>query len=119
MKAGFITAAAAAAISVLILGAQPAAAQQTEKVTLAYSFTPDGTNTNLVALADRFAKGEGLELNLIAPGSGADAIKLVTSDTVQFSIVNPPATIGARSRGVPIASIVAQHQFSSIGLMAS
>ncbi len=119
MKAGFITAVAITAVSLLTLGGQLAVAQQAEKVTLAYSFTPDGTNTNLVAVADRFAKAEGLDLDLITPGSGADAIKLVASNTVQFSIVGPPAIVGARSRGVPISCIVAQHQFSSIGLMAS
>src|SRR5262245_60545711 len=70
---------AACAALFLALTGQPIAAQELEKVTLSFSFRPSGDVSNLVALADQFAKNEGLQVELMVPASGSDAVKLLAS----------------------------------------
>jgi ABC-type nitrate/sulfonate/bicarbonate transport system substrate-binding protein len=105
-------------VAMVALVAGAAQAQQLEKVTFTTHFEPDGGFTNLTAITDHgFGKAEGLDVNLISPGSASDSVKLLASGTAQFGIVNSTAVIIARSQGVPIVSIIAPNQIGTAGVM--
>ncbi len=99
----------------------PARAQGATKLTpfkVVFLVPPSGMITNFVASLDGgFFKQQGLDVSYIVPGNPADASKLVASGSAQIGLVHSTDVILARSRGLPIVSISATHQFGTAGVM--
>ena len=98
--------------------AQPPASQLTP-LKLMFHFIPTGSFVNFVVSQDHgFFREEGLDVSFIIPGSPADAIKLVATGDAHIGLGHSTDVILARSRGVPVVSLGATHQFGTAGVMA-
>jgi NitT/TauT family transport system substrate-binding protein/putative hydroxymethylpyrimidine transport system substrate-binding protein len=88
-------------------GAEPGASSE---ATLVLDFTPNAVHAGLYAAAGRgWFAGEGLELEIRAPGESTDAPKLLQAGRAEFAVLDINDWGIARDRGldlVPVAALV-------------
>jgi putative hydroxymethylpyrimidine transport system substrate-binding protein len=109
-----------------------AAGQATDQsATILLDFTPNAVHTGLyTARARGFDTGEGVDMKIREPAGGADGVKLLTSDRVDFAVLDIHDLALARARGRdlvgfyalvqrPLASVIAQPGTRSPAALAS
>lgn len=92
--------------------------QEPRKIKMVLDWTPNTNHTGLyVAQSKGYFKEQGLEVEIIQPGSGTSEA-LVASGEVPFGISVQENITQARSQGVPIVSIAAVIQHNTSGFAA-
>ena len=75
---------------------------------LVLDFTPNAVHAGIyAAIAQRYTRAAGVNLQVIAPGASTDSIKLLESGRVNFAILDIHDLAIARERGAPIVGIMA------------
>lgn len=113
MAATVTSLAAAVAIAV-----SSAAAQEMTNVKFALLTVPGIWDAGVFAAVNNgYFKEEGLEIEFVSPTTPADGLKLLSSGDVDFATAHSTEVITARSKGLPVVSIAANHQFGTAGVM--
>ncbi|MDT2194219.1 ABC transporter substrate-binding protein [Paenibacillus larvae] len=88
-----------------------------EKVKVVLDWTPNTNHTGLyVAKEKGYFKEQGLDVDIIPPGRGADT--MIASGSVPFGISIQESITQARTQGVPIVSLAAIIQHNTSGFAA-
>jgi ABC-type nitrate/sulfonate/bicarbonate transport system substrate-binding protein len=106
-------------LSLLLLAAQPAAAQTREKIRVALGSI--SVNTSVIPVGHQyglFAK-YGVDLEPIYMGGGMNSLAAVTSNSVQFLSAGSTATISARLGGVDITMLSVQSSKLEYSIFAA
>lgn len=81
-------------------------------------FTPNANVTNLAAGIDQgFFEDEGIELEILAPSSATDAVKLLNAGETDLIGGNSLNQVIARAEEVPLVSVATTLQHSNQGIM--
>lgn len=88
-----------------------------QNVQVVLDWTPNTNHTGLYAAqAQGFYEAEGLNVEIIQPGAGADTV--VASGEVEFGISYQESVTLARTQGVPLVSLAAVIQHNTSGFAA-
>ncbi|CCO08378.1 ABC transporter substrate-binding protein [Desulforamulus hydrothermalis] len=97
-------------------GDRKTAPQALTKVTVVLDWYPNTNHTGLYVAKDKgFYEQQGLAVEIIQPGQGSTADRLVAAGKADFGISYQESVTQARARGIPLVSIAAvlQHNTSA------
>ncbi|MCA0754709.1 ABC transporter substrate-binding protein [Paenibacillus sp. N4] len=87
---------------------EPAAAQQTEKLSIMLDWYPNAVHSFLYAAKENgYFEKQGLEVDIQMPADTNDALKLVAAGKVDLALSYQPQILMARGEGVPVKSVAA------------
>jgi putative hydroxymethylpyrimidine transport system substrate-binding protein len=93
-------------------------AHAADKIKMALLTVPGVWDAGVFAAVDhKFFEAEGLEVEFVSPATPADGLKVLASGGVQFATAHSTEVITARSKGLPVVSIAANHQYGTAGIM--
>jgi ABC-type nitrate/sulfonate/bicarbonate transport system substrate-binding protein len=88
------------------------------KVRMTTGFAPNANVTNIVAAIDQgYFQDEGIEVEILAPSSATDAVKLLNAGDTDLIGGNSLNQVIARAEGVPLVSVATTLQYSNQGIM--